>query len=213
MKYIYIPFSKILEKKLIKEGDILLFRNKGIIAFIIQTLTNGKYSHIGMATWSYNGEDILELTEIREWYGGRTIVLKNAVNSNTNGIDVYRISSPVYKYKSKIDENYILQIEKIKLEYDGRLVSNCLRNLSGINYGYKRICEIWARHIPILRFFMPWDFEENRKVYPICSSAISYCVRDNFTDLVHFAPDKRTSPADISRSPLTNYLFTILKDG
>lgn len=208
---IYISYSKILKKNLIKEGDILLFRGSGFIAFFIKSFTNNPYTHIGLASY-HNGKNLLELIEIREFYGGRSVNLASQLKKNPNNIDVYRISSPVYEYKSKLDSEGNLQIEQLKLEYNGRVVSNALRFLTGISYGYKRIFEIWLRHAPVLRLFVPWDFQENKDVYPICSSAISYVIRENFTDLVHFSPDKRTSPGDISKSPLTNYMFTILKD-
>ena len=57
---INMPYEESL--KHIKEGDILLFRGKGIISWLIKRYSSGVHSHAGMAHW--DGEN-LECVEFR----------------------------------------------------------------------------------------------------------------------------------------------------
>ncbi len=231
MNRIYIPYSLILKEKLINEADILQHRTKGLVSKFIKTFTEGEHSHSSMASWSHNGRDILENIEFREWKGGRTVNLEHIVNANPEGIDVYRVSSPITILKTLFDnENAHLDhqgecpfptafdmseisFETETLEFNGRAITNCMRKLTGLPYGYMRIWKIAKMKIPVLRFFLKPDLDDEQssdKVYPVCSSAIASCYRKHYVDLMHARPDSKTSPADLTRSPLLNYMFTIL---
>ncbi len=231
MKRIYIPYSLILKEKLIYEADILQHRTTGVVSKFIKTFTEGEHSHSSMASWSHNGKDILEDIAFKEWKGGRTVNLEHIVSANPEGIDVYRVSSPITILKTSFDdENARLDLigerplrtvdrmddilfETETLEFNGREISNCMRKLTGLPYGYMRLWKIAKMKIPVLRFFLKPDLDDEQssdKVYPVCSSAIAACYRRHYVDLMHARPDSKTSPADLTRSPLLNYMFTIL---
>lgn len=234
MNRIYIPYSLILKEKLINEADILQHRTTGVVSKFIRTFTEGEHSHSSMASWSHNGDDVLENIEFLEWKGGRTVNLRHVVNENPQGIDVYRVSSPITILKTSFDmDEYALldwdcknpletvediddfSIETETLEFNGKAITNCMRRLTGLPYGYMRIWKIAKMKIPILRFFIKPDLNDEQdsdKVYPVCSSAVAHCYRKHYVDLMHARPDSKTSPADLTRSPLLNYMFTILKD-
>ena len=69
-----IPYSEALP--LIQEADILLFRGKGIISWLIKRYGSGVHSHVGIAHWD---NDNLQCVEFREFKGGRSVSLKTQV--------------------------------------------------------------------------------------------------------------------------------------
>jgi len=217
-----IPFSKILEDKLIHEGDVLLFRGFSFSSKIIAQFTGGIHSHAAMASWS-NG--MIECIEFREWKGGRTVNLANEVKLREDGcIDVFRPCPLVVNLKSEYDSTelvngshkFILDVYSENIEYNGaaKAATNEMRKLTGLPYGWGRIWDIAKRKLLILRWFYKprVEDEEDNGVYPVCSTAVAAAVRKHYTDLVHLRPDQNTSPSDLARSPLLNYLFTIIKN-
>ena len=85
-----IPYSEAIP--LIQEADILLFRGKGIMSWLIQRYGSGVHSHVGIAHWDNKN---LQCVEFREFKGGRSVSLKRQVNSNPSGIDVFRAANRV----------------------------------------------------------------------------------------------------------------------
>src|SRR5690554_820099 len=88
---IFIKYNK--GRNILKEGDVLLFRGRGLASFFIKGGASGHYSHVAIASSNiYNGRIFWECVEFREWKGGRTIGLERYVKDNPGIIDVYRPS-------------------------------------------------------------------------------------------------------------------------
>ena len=207
-----IPFQK--AKRLLREGDVLLFKGDGVFSFFIKRVSEGKYSHVAVVSGhGSNGDTIWECVEFREWKGGRTVNLEQYVN-NAEGstIDVYRASDIKTIHYVGHDQT----IGQADIELDTKIVTNLMRRMTGLPYGWKRILYIALLKIPFLRFMYSIDqvVDDDTKemVYPVCSTAVAHAFsRANF-DLVHHRSDKATQPSDIARSPLLSYLFTLVPD-
>ena len=92
----HLKFSEAREH--LKEGDVLLFRGTGIVSFFIKRASEGKYSHVGVASAvGSNGSTIWECVEFREGKGGRTVNLEQYVKQHSGTIDVYRPKSEIRK--------------------------------------------------------------------------------------------------------------------
>lgn len=209
-----INFLKFEEAKhLLQEGDVLLFRGNGIISNLIKIAGEGNYSHVAIASNIENGD--WEAVEFREWFGGRTINLENYVLYSINKktfIDVYR----------SIDFYSCLRFDPEKKEiisnrwkFNGKLVTKCMRKLTGLPYSYKRIwiiLKIKLFKIHLLRNLerITNDLPTDEIIYPVCSTVVAHCFAINNCVLLKNKSDQWMEPSDISKSPRLNYLFTLL---
>ncbi len=201
-------------EKYINEGDILLFRRNTFFSYFIRIAGEGPYSHAALASWVFNelGERVrLEAVEFKEWIGGRSISLANYVEQHPSSIDVFTPNL------STISNKFICETrtrQEIKKMFNGRAITNELRRLTGLPYGWRRIWEIIKR--TILPFFYSveeyTDVENEKLIYPVCSTAIAWCYSKHFADLTHFKPDNYIEPQDLARSPLLDYMFTLVPD-
>lgn len=206
---------------LIEEGDVLLFRGKTLFSWLVEKAGKGRYSHVGLATW-HNGckkrcghASILEITEFREWKGGRTVDFATAYYDKivNQQVDVYRVTNPI----TKIEYNHqVKDIIYSKLHLDTKNVTGCLRTLTGLPYGWSRILWMMNNKFIGLRWFSNFDKMSNdeivsdpNKIYPVCSTAVAACFSKFGFDLVPNKADEWIEPSDLSRSALLNYLFTV----
>ena len=194
--------------KYLKEGDVLLFKGRGLISSFIKRAGEGKYSHVGIASLH---DDIWECVEFREWKGGRSVNLEKYVNICGCDIDVYR---PISMRKIIIAKT-LATIEERDIPFDGRLVTKRMRKVTSLPYGWKRIWWIATHKIPILRWLYNIDSVTNDKhkemIYPICSTAVAHAFNSIGFDLVQNRSDEWVEPSDISTSNLLFYIFTIKK--
>jgi len=196
-------------RNLLKEGDVLLFSGNSIVSKLIQRAGEGKYSHVGVASSvGSNGDKIWECVEFREWKGGRSVNLERYIEQEKS-IDVYR---PVSSRK------IIVPVSGIPVEFDvkfdGKKVTNMMRRMTGLPYGWKRIAWIASYKLPILRLFYNIDTvtddTDHKIVYPVCSTAVAHSFSKVKYDLTHHRSDNSMEPSDIARSPLLFYIFTIV---
>jgi hypothetical protein len=199
----YIQFS---EAKLnIKEGDVLLFRGKSWISYGINKAGEGVHSHVAVASWH---GDHLECVEFKEGSGGRAVNLQRQVNDNPHLIDVFR---PIQEYHTmKYSKG---EVKTTKSKFDGKCVTDTMRKMTGLPYGWMRIWWILRHKIAGIRLL--YDNEKvvddtlRDVVYPVCSTSLAYSFSKCGFDLVKLRADEWTEPADIARSARLNYLFTI----
>ena len=85
---ILVPYHE--AKQSIKEADVLLYRGKGLVSWLIKRYGGGMHSHAAMAHW--DGEH-LECLEFREFKGGRSVSLKSQVATHPDNIDVFRVAN------------------------------------------------------------------------------------------------------------------------
>lgn len=180
---VYQPLQKSL--KLVREGDICLFRGPHFVncipqpAFFISYFTGSPYTHVGYITQFKQPYMI----EFKEFQGFRENPLIYAFDEY-NEVDIFRIKIGDYKPHKVIAE---------------------LRRLSGHNYGWRSIYRLikW-------RLFL-WHQNPILVESYVCSSAIAHALQKTFMDPVPFKPVEYVTPADLSRCALFEYLFTIRK--
>lgn len=204
-------------RHLIREADVLLFRGNGIFSNLIKKAGEGSYSHVALASW-YNGSrdsSLLEVVEFREGKGGRTVNLTSAYKTHLeqNLIDVYRITKPIYRTFYNTSSK---KVEKTAIDFNAKGITRCMRNLTGLPYGWRRIWWIAKNKLAGLRWFMNIDNMDDdnskidlSKIYPVCSTAIAACFSKYGYDLTKNRADEYMTPSDIARSAILSYLFTL----
>ena len=192
-----IPYSEALP--LIQEADILLFRGKGIISWLIKRYGSGVHSHVGIALWD-NGN--LQCVEFREFKGGRSVSLKTQVDNSPFGIDVFRAAKRV-DYEN---DSYVLD-DTTKFK-----ITSIMLKLTGLPYGWKNIWKLFKHYLPFCRL-APQNIKDNNatKIF-VCSTAAAYAYRTSYIDPVPYLADSAVTPSDLARSSLFQYQFTIQKD-
>ena len=117
------------------EGDLLLFRGKGLVSSAIRFLTHSDYSHCAMVTW-VNGVPFC--AEVREWYGGRLVTLASQVEKYPGQIDLYR-ADPQSLYNG-----------------DRRpRAARYMEQLAGCDYSYWSVVKAGLARLPLLRLLLP----------------------------------------------------------
>lgn len=183
----------------IESGDVLLFRpGRSPLARLISAAGRGDYSHAAVAAWW--GYDLFCL-EVREWHGGRAVLLSHEVARRPGLIDVYRL-----RPQTKCNCRPIATCRQIQ-----GAVRKMLR-FAGSRYGYWSVLRTALYHLPIVRMCikpLTDDRMENGRP-PYCSQAVAYAYRVGAgIDLVPNAADCVTEPADLARSALLEYQFTL----
>ena len=185
----------------IATGDVLLFRaGSSPISRLISIGGRGPWSHAALATWW--GDDLFCL-EVREWYGGRAVLLEREVTKRKGRIEVYRLRNDLRTPEMALREDTVAMHGVVRK----------MARLAGGNYGYLSVLRTALFHLPFVRWFvkpMTDDEMENGRA-PYCSQAVSYAYRvGGDCDLVKNAADCMTEPSDLARSALLEYQFTLV---
>lgn len=181
-----IPLDKAQHR--IRDGDLLLFRRRGLISIA----GRGVHSHAAKAGW---WRDDLFCLEVREWHGGRAVTLASQVARCPGRIDVFR-TNPHNRWP----------------EYDRERASQWMRRLAGCDYGYRAVLAAATLHLPLIRMAVCAETEDRAidRRPPFCSQACAMADRlGGGIDPVPHLADRLTEPADLSRSPFYEYLFTL----
>lgn len=210
MSQIIIPWE---EAKLhIREADVLLFRAPPFpsIGWGITAYTGGIHSHVGLA---HKDGDKLYCVEQREFKGGRSVNLHSQVKNHDRMIDIYRPAASIYVPKVTYDEGDLhasIGYEEKKFnETTARAVVETALDLTGTEYGWINIWEIFKAYAPGWRLVRKPKSDVNGARAYVCSTLVTYSFRKNYADPCPNLSDIRTAPADIAQSALFNYLFTI----
>jgi len=208
----HLKFSE--ARQYLKEGDVLLFRGTGIVSFFIKRASEGKYSHVGVASAvGSNGSTIWECVEFREGKGGRTVNLEQYVKQHSGTIDVYRPKSEIKKAFFEQNKAKKWSYGEKVVAFNGKCVTNIMRRMTGLPYGWKRIWWMAKNKLPFLRLFLDTESVATDSpqdiIYPVCSTAVAYSFSRCGYDLVHHRSDQWTEPSDVARSSLLHYLFTL----
>jgi hypothetical protein len=215
---ILVPYHE--AKNYIKEADVLLFRGEGLISWLIKRYGSGVHSHAGIAHWD---GDNLECVEFREFNGGRSVSLKSQVNTHPNNIDVFRVVNSIsFNSFSGWPENN--DQRSIKVEYNNidedyvftddiaSQVSDVMLDLTGLPYGWKNFVKLGKHYLPFCRLAEQNVKDDDPTNVFVCSTAVVYAYRKGFIDPVPYLADSAVTPADLARSTLFKYQFTISKD-
>ncbi len=210
--YIYRKYSEV--ESLIREADILLYRGKGISSFLLKKASRGRHSHAAIASWKYSKNEqgifvptVLECIEFREWMGGRTVSLRTQIEEYSGTIDVFRPSRKIQLFDAERPEGYWVNLNPLE-------VTNCMRKMTGLPYGWKRIIKLAGHHMLGLRLINTVNVDDEwvANTYPVCSTAVSRSVRKGYADPVHWLADSHTEPPDLARSSMFSYMYTLVDD-
>ncbi len=154
---------------------------------------------------------LLECVEFTEKNGGRTVSLKIYLEQEKRReIDVYRLISSriAIEFNSNTKE-----VTERKIELDAKALTNCMRKMTGLPYGWKRIWWIATHKMAGFRLLHNPastidDTYREEIIYPVCSSALAHCCSKVDYDVIKNKADGWTEPAHFANSPLLSYLFT-----
>ena len=181
---------------LIRDGDLLLFRGRGLLSRLIGVAGRSEYTHAARAVW---WGDLLFCCEVRERKGGRAVTLASQVQKYPGMIDVFE-TNPSRRWS----------------DYDRRGAVSYTRRLAGCDYGYLGVLKAALRHLPLWRFLIRPDMNDQKRTSlpPFCSQACAMADRlGGGVDPVPHLADRVTEPADLARSPFYRYRFTLAEVG
>ena len=206
---VMIPYHKAV--KLLQEGDVLLFRKGSWYTRFIKSAGWTKYCHVGIAS-KPNG--MWEIIQFHGSTGGATQNLALMAKSDALFIDVYRPSPHQDRY---VMDPTTLEVIPTTREFNGRAVTNVMRKLTGLPYGWRRIWWLMKRRLVIWNLFfnkvdLITDEDNNTIVYPVCSTAVAYAFHQAGFGLLHNKSSEFYEPGDLALSTNLNELFTICWD-
>ena len=182
----FVPLEQ--AKSQIRDGDLLLFRRRGLIA----SAGRGEHSHAAKAAW---WDDDLFCLEIRELKGGRAVTLQSQIRRFPQRIDVFH-ANPSNRWP----------------DYDRQRSTQFMRRLAGCPYGYRGLLAAALLHLPIVRLCVRADINDSAidRRPPFCSQACAMADRlGGRVDPVPYLADRLTEPADLARSPFYQYVLTL----
>ena len=197
-------------KDYLQEGDILLFKGRKLFSYFIKRMSHSKYSHVGITSWHNGDKGLWEIIEFRGIKGGRTVSLEQIVKKKPGVIDVYRPASQREEIYFDKDSK---EVRTIILKFDPKSVTHRMRQLTGLNYGWKRIWWFLQWYIPVLRLI--YDMEKlvqdkiGEAIHLVCSTSVAHSFTYTVYDLVKNRADDWTQPSDIACSNSLNYIFTL----
>jgi len=183
----------------LQEADVLLFRGTGLISWLIKRYGSGVHSHVGMVHWD---DDSLECVEFREFKGGRSVSLKRVVEHHPNNIDVFRAAK-------------LVNFEDAEHHFTEEVANNItdvMKDLTGLPYGWKNFWKLGRHYLPFCRLAEQNIKDDDPTNVFVCSTAVAYAYRKAYMDPVPYLADNAVTPADLARSCLFEYKFTIQKD-
>jgi len=209
---ILVPYHE--AEQYIKEGDVLLFRGRGLSSWLIKRYGSGVHSHAAMAHWD---NDNLECIEFREFKGGRAVSLKSQVETHPDNIDIFRPARQIHSMNfSGWPENMEAydREEQIDIfnEDTAKEVTDVMLQLTGLPYGWKNIWKLAKHYLPFARLAKQNIKDDDPMNVFVCSTAVAYAFRKAYIDPVPYLADSAVMPADLARSALFKYQFTISKD-
>jgi hypothetical protein len=161
----------------IKNGDVFLYREKGIVAGIIRWLTHSTYSHAGIAVW----------------WNERLMVMEAVMR----GVRITPLSRNIYQHKGSV-EWYSCKKE-ISDEDRLRMVIFAQEELGKRYAAWKAILLGW-------KVLSKRDLGERdrlrRENKLFCSQYVAQIYNSIGLDLKKNREDRFMSPGDIARSPL-----------
>jgi hypothetical protein len=194
---ILVPYHE--AKQYIQEADVLLFRGKGLMSWLIKRYGSGVHSHAAMTHWD---DDTLQCVEFREFKGGRAVSLKSQIETHPDNVDVFRAANLI-EYK---DEHYELT-DEVRDKISDVMLQN-----TGLPYGWKNFWKLAKHYAPFSRLAKQNIKDDDPTDVFVCSTAVVHAYRREYLDPVPYLADAAVTPADLARSCLFKYQFTIQKD-
>jgi len=186
----------------IQNGWLIQYRGAaGIVSNAIRWASSGQpHTHSALAHVFENGKKNVNVLEMREFRGGRSLPFEYHVEKFGGRMDVFSLNKdrfPVY------DANGTIEV---------------MRDLVTRGYGYDNVAALALRHLPFIWRFFPVDItdvlnpNELKNVRPFCSHAIAFAMQlGGNVDPVLRLPAYLVEPSHLTNSHCFNYEFTVQK--
>lgn len=190
-----IPYARARER--IQDGDILLFRGCGLVAWGVSAIIHSPYNHAALAAW---WGDVLMCVETRGLRNARAVVLSSQVRGRPSQIDVYR-----YDQNATGPTAYRLLSSS---PIPARAAAWAVRK-TATPYGWWAIVRALIQRLPGSRLIWRPSTNDARPGPLNCSALASDSYRHAGDDLCPGLSDTDTTPADLAASNKLKYAFTI----
>lgn len=172
----------------IRDGDLLLFRPRGILCRALAVAGRSKYTHAAMAGWWGDRLMNVEMTS----GGGRAQLLSNIVVRWPGVIDVYEANAARRRFSRKKALAAMIAV-------------------TGKPYGRWNLFRASIYHLPLVRFLASPDANdlETTAWPPFCSQAVAMACRAGGVDPVPELADRLTEPGDLARTTFFKYRCTL----
>src|SRR5690606_14813580 len=178
----------------LQDGDLLLFRGRGLIARFIRTAGRSSYTHAAMVAWCHG---LCMCLEMREFRGGRAVTLESQVRRFPGRIDLYSVR------------------RVFQASYDRLGATRAMMLQCGEQYSYAGILSAAMAHLPVVRLLCKPDTDDANDpggLPAFCSQAVANAARlGGGIDPVPNASDQITEPGDLARSQLWVYRGTLVE--
>lgn len=194
MRVVTVPYAE--ARRSIRTGDLLLKRRRGWIGMDAMIAQAGRspWCHAAMASWW--GQTLM-LLEMVQFVGGRAVTLSSQVRAAPGRWDWFSCA---------MDGGCGRGVPGFD-RYEA--AQNMLR-MTGTPYGWRSLLRVALARAPITRWLMPPRTNDLANGAPkFCSDAISWACREAGCDPVPHLADGYTEPADLARSTLFTYRFTL----
>ena len=180
----YTRYANVRDR--IQDGDLLLFRRRGLSGAAIGAAGRSIYSHAAIAAW---WSESLMCVETGERFGGRAVRLSPLVAASPCRIDVYEVKV---------------------WDCHREAIVSAMRQHTGRKYGWATIVWHLWRIAPVVRWFVSPPMDDGANGSPaVCSSLISRACKSAGYDPVPNLSDRATTPGDLGRSALFEYRWTL----
>ncbi len=209
------PYCRARRK--IHGGDLLLFRQRGIVWRVVGVAGRSPYTHAAMAGWWRRRLMCVEMTA----GGGRAVLLSHYVRRWPGKIDVYqaggrrpetgdqRKNPPPSSLPPPASS---LQPPASRLRFDRAAALRAMIDITGRRYGWFNLLRAAMLHLPIWRFLVPAETDDAAADGrpPFCSQAVAAACRAGGVDPVPNLADRLTEPGDLARSSFFQYEFALV---
>jgi len=185
------PYAQARER--IQDGDVLLFRGQGLIAWGVSVITKSPYNHAAEAAW---WSRILMCVETRGLRNARAVVLSSQVKKYRCRIDVYRYVP--------VAAQGLLRGSPIP----ARAAAWAIRN-TATPYGWWAIVRALVQRLPGSRLIWRASTDDARRGPIHCSANVAASYRHSGDDLCPGLSDTDTTPTDLAASRKLKYICTI----
>jgi len=176
-------------RKDFKDGDILMFKGKGLFSWMIRWKTKSEYSHAGIVAWWNDRLMVLEAV-------GKGVVarpISYSLKHYHGSFDYYKLKDETGITDAKRSEMLIFAQEQIGKEYDGKAV---------VMFFFKLLFKSKLN---------PND-HPNLTAKFFCSHYVAAIYNKVKLDLIPNLSDELTSPKRIAASDLLKFVGTVKEE-
>lgn len=171
-------------------GWLVQYRGRGLFSPWVRLCTGGVHTHSAMMT------DFNEISEVREFVGGRITDLDFQVKRFNGQMDFYSVSR--FYYDPVGMENTIT--------YMRQMAESC-------SYDWSNIFLLAARRVPICHLLFHDrpidDVADFHRLRRHCSDAVSLAYQIGLADPVPRCPNRLVTPHDLTKSMMFVYEFSL----